>query len=287
MSLVELSWADSSGHELGWNDGSPAPSFTVQGVEFRCAFGRWGETAFTICKDRLGIEEYLELIEPFQTDNVVEIGVHWGGSVALTALAAPSQKLVALELNRDRVTALDALIEELGLGDRISVHYGVDQADRERVAAIAQEEFGDEPLGLVIDDASHRLGPTQASFEALFPRLRADGLFVIEDWNHQHLLSGGLAETFADPSPELLAEIERRLEAGALETPISKLVMELVLVAAESDEFVREVRVDGRWARIRRGSGSLDPASFAVRDLISHDFGLFGDQGPRQPSSTA
>ena len=43
--------------------------------------------------------------------------------------------------------------------------------------------FGNRPLDLVMDDASH-LGPqTRASFETLFPRLRAGGLYIIEDWS--------------------------------------------------------------------------------------------------------
>jgi predicted methyltransferase len=38
----------------------------------------------------------------------------------------------------------------------------------------------DQLLDLVVDDTSH-LGPTRASFNTLFPRLRPGGVYVIED----------------------------------------------------------------------------------------------------------
>ena len=37
-------------------------------------------------------------------------------------------------------------------------------------------------LDLVIDDASHELHATKASFETLFPLLRSGGWYIIEDW---------------------------------------------------------------------------------------------------------
>jgi predicted O-methyltransferase YrrM len=97
-------------------------------------------------------------------------------------LARP-ERFVAIELNDRRVGALDALIERRSLQDSVRPVYGVDQADRARLAAIAADEFGGQPLDLVIDDASHRLDETRASFECLFPLLRPGGRFVIEDWN--------------------------------------------------------------------------------------------------------
>jgi cephalosporin hydroxylase len=249
------------------------PHFRVGDVEFRCGFGDSRGRLFSIEKDPSEIEAYLEIVERFQRENSVELGIAFGGSLALTALVAPPRKLVALDLKPDRVEALDELIAERGLGEHVRLHYGVDQADRERLAAILDDEVGDEPLGLVIDDASHRLDATRASFETLFPRLRPGGLFVIEDWNHQHLLGRAIAAALADPSPDLQARFERAF----FETPgpsLARLVIELILVHAESDEFVREVRVDRQSAHIYRGSGEVDPSEFRLADLITNDFGL-------------
>ena len=155
------------------------------------------------------------MVERFKGENFVELGIASGGSAALTALVAPPRKLVAVDLKANRVEALDELIAERGLRERVLLHYGVDQADRERLASILDDEFGDEPLGLVIDDASHRLEETRASFETLFPRLRPGGLFVIEDWNAEHLLGRAIADALADPSPELKAQFDRDELAGS------------------------------------------------------------------------
>ena len=97
------------------------------------------------------VEDYLEIVRRFQGENLVELGIARGGSVALTALAAPPRKLVAIDLDPDPVQPLDELIAERGIDQRVRLYYGVDQADRARLADIVEDEFGDEPLGLVIE----------------------------------------------------------------------------------------------------------------------------------------
>ena len=246
------------------------PHFRVGDVEFRCGFEGSRSRFFSIEKDPSRIKGYLQMVERFQGENFVELGIAFGGSAALAALVAPPRKLVAVDLKADRVEALDELIAERGLGERVRLHYGVDQADGERLATILDDEFGDEPLGLVIDDASHRLEETRASFETLFPRLRPGGLFVIEDWNHEHLLGRAFTAALAD-RPELQAQFDR---VETLDPPLTRLVIELVLAQAETDEFVLEVQLDRNWALIYRGSGELDPSGFRVADLIMSDFGL-------------
>jgi hypothetical protein len=37
-------------------------------------------------------------------------------------------------------------------------------------------------LDFVVDDASHFYQPSRATFECLFPKVRPDGLYIIEDW---------------------------------------------------------------------------------------------------------
>jgi hypothetical protein len=103
-------------------------------------------------------------------------------------------------------------------------------------------------------------------------------VFVTEDWNHDHLLGRGLAAALADPSPELKARFERCLAEGPREPPLTRLVIELMLANAESDEFVRAVGLDLRWARIDGGSGELDPSDFRVANLITNHFGLLPEE---------
>jgi predicted O-methyltransferase YrrM len=248
--------------------------FRVDDIEFLCGYEDSKSRFFPILKDRVMVEEYLDIVQPFRGDNVVELGIASGGSVALTALVAPPRKLVAIDLDPDRVQPLDELIAERGFGERVRLYYGVDQGDRARLAKIVEDEFGDEPLGLVIDDASHLLPETRASFETLFPRLRPGGLFVIEDWNHEHRLSRGFGALLADQDPELEAAIVSRMAEGPLEAPFAELVVELVLIQGEAHEFVRELRINPRWVGVWRGSGELDPSNFRIVEFISNDFGL-------------
>jgi predicted O-methyltransferase YrrM len=281
LCLPALTWIDSQAkadREYRLGSSGTTPHFRVGDVEFRCGFDDSKDRLFSIQKDPGRIEAYLAMVERFQDENFVELGIASGGSPALTALVAPPRKLVAIDVKTERVAALDELIAERGIGERVRLQYGVDQADRDRLTGIVDDEFGDQPLGLVIDDASHRLDETRASFETLFPRLRPGGLFVIEDWNHEHLLGRAVAAALADPSPEMQAQFER---APAPDPPLTRLIVELVLAQAESDDYVRKVELDGKWARIYRGRAELDPAGFRVNDLITSDFGLLPSSAPR------
>jgi predicted O-methyltransferase YrrM len=256
--------------------------FRIGDVEFHCSFERGSEpNRFYIRKPRRLVEGYLAIFDRFPEANVVELGIMEGGSVALAALAATPRKVVALELEPERVDALDTLIARHGLDQRVRPYYGVDQSDRARLGAILADEFGDEHLDLVIDDASHRLEPTRTSFETLFPRLRDGGLYLIEDWNWQIRIATAYAERLRDPDAR--AKFERRLSADREaaeraakrgEPPLPALVVELVLAKAECDEFVSEVTVGTGWVGVRRGSGQLDPETFRLADLYTDRLGL-------------
>jgi len=264
--------------------------FRIDDVEFHCSFEQGSEpNLFYIRKHRPLVEDYLAVFDRFQAANVVELGIMEGGSVALAALAARPRKMVAFELEPERVEALDALIAGHRLDQTVRPYYGVDQSDRGRLGAIAADEFGDEELDLVIDDASHRLEPTRTSFETLFPRLRDGGLYLIEDWKWQIRIAAAVAKGLRDPDSRAKAKLGRRLrrtsrqsaarddperDAKRREPPLPALVFELVLAKAESDEFVSEVTVGPWWVGVRRGSGELDPEKFRLADLYTDRLGL-------------
>jgi predicted O-methyltransferase YrrM len=285
-----LTWLPAEEGGPGWF--RRVERFRVGDVEFRCSFERGSRLdRFYIRKHRQQVESYLSVLDRFAGANLVELGIMEGGSTALAALAAAPRKLVALELDAERVRALDELIEREELGESVRPYYGVDQSDRQRVGAIMAEEFGDERIDLVIDDASHRLAPTRASFETLFPRLREGGLFLIEDWRWQIRRSAVIAKRLADPESPGRERIERRLrrsarsgngeggDANRAEPPLPALVVELMLAKGESDEFVSEVAIGPWWVAVERGAGELDPASFRVADLYTDRMGLLAPGG--------
>jgi hypothetical protein len=237
----------------------------------------------------------------YRNANIVELGISQGGSTALASILTDPRKLVAVELEPEPVEPLEAFLRRTGRDTTTRTYYGVDQSDRSRLTEILDAEFGDEPIDLVIDDASHLLEPTRASFEVLFPRLRPGGLFVIEDWNWQHLRSKSLVQ----PGSELEAEFTRRLrealadesspehavlvdlmeqEAEGVERPTSRgmggkdlltmLVIELLFARAWSGDVVARLDVLDLWVLVHRGPAQLESATFRVDDIVHDHFGI-------------
>lgn len=226
-----------------------------------------GGGSFVVVKTRAMVERYVELLAELRPTRIVELGIHRGGGTALLSLLAKPEKLVALDIRAEAPAALEEFISQNQLQGRLRTHCSVDQADGERLRAIVREEFGDDPLDLVVDDASHKLDPTRASFDVLFPRLRPGGVFVIEDWSVGHRLDAGLhARLEADP--EFRARFEREIfSREAPETPPSVLLFELVLAAAYAPGVIAEVGAWEGWAHVVRGPAALDPDSFSLSEI--------------------
>jgi predicted O-methyltransferase YrrM len=286
--------------------------FEIDGLEFVPAWYRPSQPgSLTLLKGIQMVEIYERLLAPFSNPRMVELGISQGGSVALLALLARPEKLVAIELASEPVVPLLDALRERDLADSVKPYFGVDQADTARLSQILTDEFGDAPLDLVIDDASHRYDETVASFEVLFPRLRPGGVYVIEDWTGQDQLADHAASALADPgSPghaqasEDLAKILRAaLEdptsplheqaraatstaldpaanspapAAAISArpPVSRLALELVLARAVPGDAIAEVRLDENWVEVHRGVGELDPRTFRLGQLCPDHFNL-------------
>lgn len=254
--------------------------FAVDGIEFVYSFDEPSTPRrFSIRKPKPLVEATIGLLEEFGSARMVELGIASGGSTALLATAGSPEKLVALELADERISALDALIDDRALAGCVRPYYGVDQADRERVVAIVDGEFDRDRLDLVIDDASHRYAETLASFEMLFPRLRAGGAYVIEDWSWQlHLayaISKGThrAGAGAPPAPEGEPDdVHRRVaeyaRQNASSPPLERLVLEVVLARACSDDLIGDVTITESQVVVRRGSRELDPQTFRLADAF-------------------
>lgn len=248
--------------------------FEVDGVPFVTGFGRRGPSGFTIVKSEDMVQRYRDLLSAFPRPRMVELGIAYGGSVALFSLLADPLRFLAVDLSPTRIDELDRFLAERGLADRVECRYGVDQSDRAALAGIADEVFGGEPLDVVFDDASHLYGPTKASFEVLFPRLRPGGVYVIEDWKHEHQLALTIRRALDDPSSEghaaavaLRDSVEAGTRLGPM-VPLSRLALELVEAIADSEGVVEAVTVHDQWVVVTRGPaevrGELRLADHAV-----------------------
>jgi predicted O-methyltransferase YrrM len=183
------------------------------------------------------------LLRDGRPTNIVEVGVFEGGSTGFIAQALRPGKLICFDIE-PRHSALERMLDEHGLGETVSPHWEIDQSDGARLREIVRAELGEAPIDLVIDDASHFLDPTRATFEALFPLVAPGGIYLIEDWAWAHGI------TNAWPS----------------RAPLSVLVLELVLANAHRPEAVERVDVDRDWTLVKRGPRELDDGF----DLIEH-----------------
>jgi predicted O-methyltransferase YrrM len=224
---------------------------------------------FMLAKPRHMVERYEELMSRLRPKRIVELGIFQGGSAALFALLARPDRLVALDIQSDPVPALDHFIDERDLRDRVRTYYGFDQSDGDGLRRLVADEFGDRPIDLVVDDASHRLGPTRASFNVLFPHVRPGGVYVIEDWSGLHVIDAALQAQIA-VDPTVREQLEDQVRAGRkVDTPLSVLLFELILAAAYAPQVIEEILVADGWAQAVRGREAVDPDTFEVSRLYT------------------
>ncbi len=255
----------------------------VGDVDFHCHY-QWNsddevapEGFLPVAKSRDQVERYLRLQKSMPAEVIVELGIYRGGSTALLHALFQPQRLVAIELASEPAAALSAYIRRHGLDEVIHPHYGINQADRDGVAAVMAAELAGRPVDLVIDDASHLLQETRAAFETLFPRLRPGGLYVIEDWNADHLVADHFDTILANPSTPDHDALAHALRLAATMQPVPdprlvRLPLELVLARARKGDLIREVTVMENWVVIRRGEQPIDPEEFRLSDLVKDHF---------------
>jgi hypothetical protein len=207
---------------------------------------------FLLLKERPLVELYAEVLTEMRPRHIFELGILEGGGTAFLFELAQPRRLIAIDHKPPTRPALRDYIARRGLEEVISIRDDVDQADRGRLAEIAEGVLGDDPLDLVVDDCSHMYGATRASFNELFPRLRPGGLYVIEDWRWAHIRT--YAEMWVD------------------QVPLSRLILELVLASACVPGLISEITIDAGsvqhagLAQVKRGDANVHPLGF---DIIS------------------
>lgn len=100
---------------------------------------------------------------------VVEFGVSQGGSLQMwRSYFGRKARIYGVDI--------DPRCADLG-GRRTKIFIG-DQADREFLRSIAAEVG---PIDVLIDDGGHRMRQQIATFEELYPHVKEDGVFLVED----------------------------------------------------------------------------------------------------------
>jgi hypothetical protein len=191
---------------------------------------------------RRGTVDWLtDRIDPGDVSTLLDLGVYKGGGTAfLNEWLRPDVHL-AVELDGQRVPALDRFVAEQAHGVLEVVH-GLDQADELRLAALLDEQLAGRRLDLVVDDASHSYRESRSSFEVAFPRLRPGGRYILEGWNWAHL---------DEPVWQ---------HAGGYwhdRPALTNLIVELTMLAGSDGSIVSEITIDHEMVEVVRGEKKL------------------------------
>ena len=196
-----------------------------------------GEDCFVLYKPKTLIDQYERFFsthQEFNPDNVVELGMWEGGSVAFWFEIFKPKKHIAIDLQaRADSPYFQKYVSDRGLQNRLRTYWHTNQADSGRLNEIVKQEFNDQPLDLVMDDASHYYELTKISFETLFPLIRPGGFYVIEDWAWWHWK--GIENYYSEA------------------TPLSKLIFELVEAAGTSNEIIKNIVIYESIVIVERG----------------------------------
>ncbi len=197
---------------------------------------------------------------------MLELGLWDGGSTALfSGLFLPTEQ-IGVDLSERPLRELEKYVARAGTVNPIHTYSGVDQASASALAGVLSGHAVT-ALDLVIDDASHLLQQTTRSFNLLFPRLRPGGLYIIEDWSSEHAIERTLEQAIR--AGTLNATQEQKLAEGTVPTePLSRLVLEIVLVAASRPDLIASVSVRQNLVEVTRGPADLDPADFDLQSCI-------------------
>ncbi len=206
---------------------------------------------FVLIKAPSMISQYLSLKSEGHK-KIFEIGIFKGGSCVFLHKSFDPEKLVAVDYNQTPVEALDKYIEESNISDKVKPYYGVDQSDPQKMLEILEREFPNKDIDLVIDDGSHFLRETKASFNLIFPYLRTEGIYIIEDWGWAHYPS----------------EIWQNGGGVWRDKPaLTNLVIELMMLSVSRSDIVSEIVIEANMVFVKRGGAILNPEDFDISNL--------------------
>ena len=228
-------------------------TFSVGDARFLMTLGDYtlktDQDRIIMLKDKGFLAAYTGLLRNHSVRNMLEFGIFEGGSQLFFASATSVRRISAIEIAPPSEAVLGH-VERLGLQKRVRLHYNTSQSDREKVTAILDRDFEGEPLDLIIDDASHMYEHSLAAFEIAFPRLRAGGLYVIEDWGWAHW--GG--EVFAQPE-------------WRAQNSMTTMVFELTMALGSQHGLMSKIEITPYYTAITKGA-LPSPPGFRLQDVI-------------------
>ncbi len=139
---------------------------------------------------------YEDHLPPFREKSIrmLELGVHKGVSA----------KVFSRYFSNGLIVAIDIALPPFEQRDFPNLHLiECDQTDGARLMNVC-DRFAPDGFDLIIDDASHVGAFSLASFRALFPYLKAGGLYFIEDWTTGYMDTAEWGDGALLSAPQLI-----------------------------------------------------------------------------------
>lgn len=200
---------------------------------------------YVFSKTKKMLDKYCSYLNGMDIKNIFELGIFRGGSVIFFNEYLKPKKMVAVEFKSSCVD-LDSYIKKKSLHASLIPYYDTNQADKNALNHIVEKEFGDEWLDMVVDDASHLVDETRASFNTLFPKLRPGGVYVIEDWQWAHCQNKYVLKVFENKSP------------------LTNVIFEIIMACGSATDIIDEIVMIDNVCFIRRGSGVIGANDFDI-----------------------
>lgn len=238
---------------LTWHD---QHSFSLRNYEFTVDLS-WVDRAksndhkFVIVKNKVYIDSYFEQLNS-SFKNIVEVGFFEGGSSVFLDLFYAPDKLVCVDRRTEVLLPIEKYINDNSRSDHFKMIYGFDQGDNARWSDLLDQEFGDDKLDLIVDDASHQYHLTRSTFSSLFPKLRTGGVYVIEDygWAHDARYQGKDHGWYGNPA-------------------LTNMIFELTMLAAARTDLIKSIYINRGLCFIEKGNYSGTEDLFNIDDHLN------------------
>jgi hypothetical protein len=201
----------------------------------------------------------------FRPNRIIELGIFDGGSTAFWFELFNPTKHVAIDIQDQTDTRyFQRYLDSRGIRERVQTYWKTDQADKAALQKIVEKEF-DDPLDLVIDDASHLYNETKTSFHILFPLLKPGGLYIIEDWAWGHW-------------PDCI----RPGHPWVSQIPLTRLILELIEATGTTTQLISSIAVYQGFTAVERGPKEIGKSELFRLDgyIVRHPHPRYvGDPG--------
>ncbi len=191
-------------------------------------------------------EQKIKLHKP-RLNHILELGIADGGSLPYIFEICDADFIAGVDILPEDPKIRSAY-NRSSMEGKFSLNFETDQTDRAALNKIVADNFSG-GLDMIIDDASHFLGNTRASFEILFPHLRPGGLYVIEDYTWSH--------------NEAFAMIAAKRYSGQPMT--SQLVLEFTMLMSTHQKWISRVVADYNTITVVKGPAKV-PDPLSIKD---------------------